>query len=616
MKNIKFSDNIKKMFRILKIVFQTSKGYFLSFISEAIFMSIKPYVSIFFTYLLLDGLIDGVPNNTIYLYIGLMIGLNFIIEGILKLVKYFKAHYVIELNYNLERKIAMKTFRMDFAHAEDKEVMMLIQKAEDGMNGNGGLPSYCEYVIGGSLMSILSIVYGFVLLTGLLNTVTLTNPSRILSILNSPYSALILLVALFVPSIISRFVMIKDNKKSYDVMIGNIDGNRRASYFFQICSNYKFGKDIRLFGMRDMIIESMQDQKNSVDNNWRGYVKFNIKMLFYTYFGNQFLAFIAYVFIGLKAMYGLISIGSVVSYVASITLISRSINTLVTRYSKMHLYNNYLDNFFTYLNLESKQVYGTIDFIDTNSLEIEFVDVSFKYPNTEQYILKDLNFKIKSKEKLAIVGPNGAGKSTLVKLLCRLYDVTKGNIYINHIPIQQYSRDAIYNLYSLVFQDFKLFSYSIEDNICLGEEPNKEKLDLVLEQSGISERISKMEAGSKTIIYQRNQEKGIEISGGEAQKIAVARALYKDSPFVILDEPTAALDPKSEAQIYEKYNHLVDNKSSIFISHRMSSTKFCDRILVLDNGVVVEHGNHKLLMKNTTGLYNMMWNAQAKYYKN
>jgi len=195
-----------------------------------------------------------------------------------------------------------------------------------------------------------------------------------------------------------------------------------------------------------------------------------------------------------------------------------------------------------------------------------------------------------------------------------LYDASEGEIKINNIPIQNYSKEALYRLYSIVFQDFNLFSYSIEDNIAIGNEIDRDKLDKVIDEVGLSKRIKEMKDGTKTILFQRNKEAGIEVSGGEAQKLAIARALYKESPFVILDEPTAALDPRSEAEIYDKFNLLVNNKTSIFISHRMSSTKFCDRILVLDNGEIAETGNHESLVKQN-GLYNQMWTAQAKYYQ-
>ncbi len=616
MRSISLRDNINKMINILKMIHQSSKGYFFSFVLYAVFESIFPYISIYFTYVIVDALIANLPAELIFTYVYWLIGLNLGVGITLKILHNFRQYFYIEMSYELENKIALKSFELDFTQIEDNNVMKLIQQAKDGTSGNGGINTYCENILGGILSSILSLVYGFVLLSNIVVSKALDSTSAFAKFLNSPYSSLIILFSLFIPSIVSRIVMKKDNKKSYNVMMGNIEGNRRASYFSRIAINYSWGKDIRIFGTKDLIIEKMNDDKLGVDHNWREYVKFNIRMMVLTFVANSLLSTIAYIFIGLKAIYGLITIGNVIAYIASITLISQGISNIVAKYSKMHLFNAYLDNYFTYLNLKNDQKFGNVETIDVNKLEIEFDNVSFKYPNQATYVLKDLSFKINNHEKLAIVGPNGAGKTTLVKLMCRLYDVTEGKILINQIPIQEFSKQALYKFYSIVFQDFKLFSYSIEDNITIGNKTDDEKLNKVTLQSGISKRIENLSQGTKTILYQRNREKGIDISGGEAQKIAIARALYKESPFVILDEPTAALDPKSEAEIYNKFNTLVQNKTTIFISHRMSSTKFCDRIIVLDEGIIKENDSHKKLLLNPDGLYSKMWNAQAKYYLN
>ena len=340
---------------------------------------------------------------------------------------------------------------------------------------------------------------------------------------------------------------------------------------------------------------------------------FKTRMMAISIFGNKTLALIAYMFVGLKAIYGLISVGNVVAYVAAITLVSQAITSLVERYSKLHLFNNYLDNYFTYLNLTSKKEYGMIDEIDTNNIAIDFVNVSFKYPNATNYTLKNINLRIEPGSKLAIVGKNGTGKTTLVKLLCRLFDPTEGEILLNNKPLTEYTKEVCDELYSVVFQDFKLFSYSIKENIAAGLDGDYSKVGESLDKTGMSERVKKMPNQMDTIIYQRSKESGVEISGGEAQKIAIARSLYKDSPIVVLDEPTAALDPKSEAEVYENFDKLVENKTSLFVSHRMSSCRFCDEIIVIDAGEIIEKGTHKDLVQKS-GLYSEMWTAQSKYY--
>ena len=196
---------------------------------------------------------------------------------------------------------------------------------------------------------------------------------------------------------------------------------------------------------------------------------------------------------------------------------------------------------------------------------------------------EDTSIMISGGEKLAIVGANGAGKTTLMKLVCRLYEPDSGEILVNGKALVSYDQPSLERLYAIVFQDFKLFSFSIKENVASGENGNEAKVIKALEDTRIYERVQSFPKGIDTILYNKNDENGIEISGGEAQKIAISRALYKNSPLVILDEPTSALDPKSEAEVYENFGTLVEGRTAVFISHRMSSTKFCDEIIVIDH---------------------------------
>ena len=215
---------------------------------------------------------------------------------------------------------------------------------------------------------------------------------------------------------------------------------------------------------------------------------------------------------------------------------------------------------------------------------------------------------------MAVVGPNGAGKTTFIKLLCRLYDPTEGQIFLNGIDIKLYDYHEYMQLFSVVFQDFKLFSFSLAENVATSLDYNEERIRACLELAGFGERLKEMPEGIDTNIYQM-QENGVEISGGEAQKIAIARALYKDSPLVILDEPTSALDPISEYDIYRRFDELVEDKTAIYISHRMSSCRFCDNIVVFNKGEIVQHGSHQELLEDEGSIYHEMWNAQAQYYQ-
>ena len=275
----------------------------------------------------------------------------------------------------------------------------------------------------------------------------------------------------------------------------------------------------------------------------------------------------------------------------------------------------YLINYANYLELPNEKYDGTLPIekrLD-NDYELEFKNVSFHYPNNQEMVLKNITAKIHVGHKMAIVGTNGSGKSTFIKLLCRLYDPTEGEILLNGIDIRKYDYDEYRQIFGVVFQDFQLFAFSVAQNVAAGTEYDVERVWKALGQAGLRERAQKMEKGIETVIYKQEDE-GVEISGGEAQKLAIARALYKDAPVVILDEPTAALDPVSELEIYERFDEMVKEKTAIYISHRMSSCRFCENILVFEDGNIAQMGSHADLVERD-GLYARLWRAQAQYYQ-
>ena len=246
--------------------------------------------------------------------------------------------------------------------------------------------------------------------------------------------------------------------------------------------------------------------------------------------------------------------------------------------------------------------------------EIEFRHVSFRYPGSDTFALQDVSMKFRVGERLAVVGMNGSGKTTFIKLLCRLYDPTEGEILLNGINIKKYDYDEYRSVFSVVFQDFHLFAYGLGENVAARMHYDRQLAERCLQYAGFEERLKELPDGLDTYLYKDFCKQGIDISGGEAQKIALARALYKDAPFIILDEPTAALDPIAEYEIYSKFNDIVEDKTAVYISHRLSSCRFCDTIAVFDHGQIVQHGSHDELMADANGKYQELWNAQAQYY--
>ena len=324
----------------------------------------------------------------------------------------------------------------------------------------------------------------------------------------------------------------------------------------------------------------------------------------------------ANLFVCLKAWAGAFGVGSVTQYVGAISSLFLGISDLLEQFGTMQANSEFLKTAFEFLDIPNKMYQGslTTEKRSDRQYEVEFQDVSFQYPGTEIWALRHVSMKFKVGERLAVVGMNGSGKTTFIKLLCRLYDPTEGKILLNGIDIRKYKYDDYINIFSVVFQDFKLMALTLGENVAGSKQYDREAVTLSLKNAGFADRMERIPKGLETYLYKDLEKDGVEVSGGEAQKIAIARALYKDAPFIILDEPTAALDPIAEAEIYSKFNEIVGDKTAIYISHRLSSCKFCDEIAVFHNGSVVQQGTHESLLADESGKYYELWNAQAQYY--
>ena len=386
-------------------------------------------------------------------------------------------------------------------------------------------------------------------------------------------------------------------------------------YFLNMFSDYKTGKEIRIYKEQELI-ENTATNKILTDGEkvLRKASLNSAKSSSFVAILGAIVGFGIYIFICVKGLYGLFGIGSLVLYCGAFMQIINGIMKMTVTFGKTEEIVPLIDYYFEILNTKDEMKYGSKRLDLDGKFEIEFKNVSFKYPNAEDYALKNINIKINNGEKLAVVGRNGSGKTTFIKLLCRLYDATEGEIVINDVNIKEYSKESIKNLYSVVFQDFAIFSTTLVRNISANDKYDHEKLFDVLDKANIKERVLKMDKKEQTHLFRGIDKFGIEISGGESQKVALARALYKDSPIVILDEPTAALDPLAENEIYNQFNSFIKDKTAIYISHRLSSCIFCKRIAVFDKAQLVQTGTHEELINDNNGKYFELWNVQAQYY--
>ena len=323
-----------------------------------------------------------------------------------------------------------------------------------------------------------------------------------------------------------------------------------------------------------------------------------------------------YAFVCLKAWAGAFGVGSVTQYVGAVTSLSGNISTLVEAVGTLKANVPFMRTLYEFLDIPNSMYQGslTTEKRSDRNYQIEFRDVSFRYPGAETWALRHVNMKFRVGSRLAIVGENGSGKTTFIKLLCRLYDPQEGEILLNGIDIRKYNYRDYMGVFSVVFQDFQLLSQSLGSNVAGSVQYDPERVKQALTDAGFGERLSTLGKGLDTILYKDLSEDGVDISGGEAQKIAIARALYKNAPFIILDEPTAALDPLAEAEIYSKFNEISGDKTAIYISHRLSSCIFCDEIAVFHQGRVIQQGTHEALLADTNGKYHALWTAQAQYY--
>ena len=325
-----------------------------------------------------------------------------------------------------------------------------------------------------------------------------------------------------------------------------------------------------------------------------------------------------YLFVCLKSWGGAFDVGLVTRYVGSATQLFGGISLLLLTLSQVRVNGTFLDTTFRFLDLPNHMYQGslTTEKRSDRNYQVEFKDVSFRYPGTDRWALRHVNVKFRIGSRLAVVGPNGSGKTTFIKLLCRLYDPTEGEILLNGIDIRKYRYEDYMDIFSVVFQDFRLLALPLGENVAGAAEYDRDLAERCLRGAGFGERLDTMPKGLDTVLYKELDQDGVEVSGGEAQKIAIARALYKDAPFIVLDEPTAALDPIAEADIYAKFDAIAGDKTAIYISHRLSSCKFCDAIAVFDQGAIVQTGTHDTLVADENGLYHKLWQAQAQYYTN
>ena len=372
-------------------------------------------------------------------------------------------------------------------------------------------------------------------------------------------------------------------------------------------------KDIFMYRAKKMIQKTIDTEREGVRKNVFTIARINSAGGLGTGMIQGILLCVSYYCVLALAIAGTITVGMVLRYAQAIFQACMSVSASIRLAGEFRTDVGRIASTLEYLNLEAEKTKGD-SFTEMTKGVIEFRNISFRYPGTKELVLDHVSLKIEPSEKIAVVGKNGSGKTTLVKLLCRLYEPEEGEILWNGKNIREYDLREWQKIFAIVFQDYSLLSLTLGQNVAASVQYEAERAKEVLQLAGFGERLNKLKKGLETVVYPEYEQDGVSFSGGEEQKIAIARAIYKGGQICILDEPTAALDPVSESRVYESFDEIVKGKTAVYISHRLSSCKFSDRIFVLDNGKIAESGTHEALLSKN-GLYAQLWQAQAQYYK-
>lgn len=564
-----------------------------------------PYINLYFSAQIINMIIKkeyGMCKRYVLIFLSLIA-----ICEVIKKACMQKLNQIKEVSTrNINEKVLRKAYIYDFEKLETDNAIDILRRAKGTLEGIGGVPAAMD-----SLYRIFSTF--FTILFSLFFVIVLfSKTSAYGNFFSSAKSTVAILFLYIVISIVMLILMSKAQNVFNVLVLENDHNNAVGQYVTDIMINQKNGKDIRIYSLKNILNNIYEKYYVNSLGVYLSTGKITGRYYSLIAFLGQVLAGASYILIGAKAIYGVIGIGDIFLYIGAINSLMGSIGVNIGNITGFLYKWNYLKELLEFISMPDK-VDGQEDIVNLEKEHvIEFHDVSFKYPNSEAYVLRHINLKIDPGDKIAIVGYNGAGKTTLVKLLCRLYKPTEGTITIDEVDIQTLKYKEYVKIFSAIFQDFKLFSLPLDENIVSGQEPDSEKLWRCIEQVNLRRRVELMGQGLQTQLYNDNGN-GVEISGGEAQRFAIARALYKNSGFMIMDEPTAALDPIAEAEIYEQMNEMVKGKTTIFISHRMSSCRFCKKIIVIDQGSIVEQGDHNELVKED-GIYAKLFAVQARYY--
>lgn len=585
---------ILKIYRyFLPTAWKRYRGYFFIQLAKLLVTAFQPFVRILLMPLIVDELLGERNPGVLAGYVALMLlsdaalGISNSIFG--NLIERYALKY--ENYYTM--LMSRRTMEMDFQLTEDKKALDQIELAKNGMSWySGGL--------NGIVSPLFDMAASAITLAGVI----------VIIVKNAPLLLLVTtVIMLFTWAVNEKLNRIEQKNYAEQAKI-----NRVFEYMGWGLTDFRYGKDIRLYEAKGMMVEKWKHYSDLFNQRNKELADQQLPLQLLMMVSDIARDFGTYFYLGVLAITGRITIAITTQMFTAAGTFYSSMQSMIGNFQTLIKRANYANEYVKFMDYPAAIPKGTRH-VGEGPHTFRFQNVRFSYPGSETAVLNGVNLTLSQGEHLSVVGLNGAGKTTFIKLLCRLYDPTEGEILMDGIDIREYDYNEYMQIFAPVFQDFRLFAFSMKENLLMREAPKEEgKVTELIQKVGLSEKLATLEKGVDTPLFKHYENDGIEPSGGEQQKLAIARALYKNAPVVILDEPTAALDPIAEYEIYRQFEDLVAGKTAIYISHRLSSCQFCDRIAVFSDGVVKEYGTHAELVNKKDGIYAEMFAAQAQYY--
>ncbi|HHT20038.1 MAG TPA: ABC transporter ATP-binding protein [Tissierellia bacterium] len=598
--------------RVLRDTVGLSKRYVLVSLIAGISSAIYPLISIYISRRIIDMLAQSMAYTELLRFILLGLGAVFIAQIISGLFNYVHQFEQAEFHQRLELARNKKSIDMAFGYAEDPATKDLRHKIT--IIGYGGTPSF--EMIAYSIKDLVSYV------VSVIGAAWLILPAffyRTETVYDSPIFFVVFIGLLLLFAYLPHRYNQRQNDKMNQLFQEVHSANTTFNYLADMVFNPEAGKEIRLYRQQPKINRwfAANTDPNGSAVRWMRELTWSMgKLSLISFSTNQVVILFLYLLVGFKGIAGGLPLGHIVAATAALNVLISVLSELITHLSVMGSDSSGVQLHYDYMDLPNQTQVGSIPVekrLD-NDYQLSAKGISFSYPGTDRPVLKDISVDFSVGKSYAIVGENGSGKTTFIKLLTRLYDPDQGEVTLNDIAANKYDAHQYYSLFNVVFQDFDLFSFKLGETIATDQSYDQAKVLQALSEVGFRDRFDQLPKGLDTSLNKEFDSEGITLSGGEKQKLALARAIYNDGPIYVLDEPTAALDPISEFEIYQKFHQITRGKTSLIISHRLSSCRFSDEILVFDHGRIVQRGSHEELVA-VAGKYAELWNAQAKHYQ-